>query len=251
MFATGARRLRQLGVGGGGVNCQLAPTFSGADSVYACNGGQGRYVVISGYPDGELVVRSLAVYLTQPRNRQPPSPSSPVSCWGREPCLAAIWARFAWACLWRSACPPGCTPHTLASFWPSAACLCKWPLVSTRHLPPLPTLHLQTPPPPPPALSESQYVATLLLGGNVSQFSNQGALLSVRMEKLRSRTCRLEHGTSGALAHLSQLVPIASCLVQRRTRSSCWRCTTGLGARRWRPAASRSTPRPRPSSQPR
>lgn len=80
MFEAGARRLRQLGVGGGGgVNCQLAFTFSGADSVYACNGGQGRYVVVSGYPDGELVVKSLAVYLTQPRNRQPPSPSSPVS----------------------------------------------------------------------------------------------------------------------------------------------------------------------------
>ncbi len=79
MFAGATRRLRQLGVGGGGVNCQLAPTFSGADSVYACNGGQGRYVVVSGYPDGELVVRSLAVYLTQPSNRQPPSPSSPVS----------------------------------------------------------------------------------------------------------------------------------------------------------------------------
>lgn len=40
-------------------------------------------------------------------------------------------------------------------------------------------------------------------------------------------------------------------VVQVLTRNSCWRCTTGRGARLWRPVASRSTPRRRPCSQPR
>lgn len=72
-------------------------------------------------------------------------------------------------------------------------------------------------------MSESQYVGTLLLGGNISQFSNQGALAGVPFP------AGLE-ATEQWHLHIQNLFCVSHA-AQMPTLSSCWQSTTERGGR--------------------